>query len=309
MTLNDFEPFTIELEDDYEGRVIASLLRSTFNQDGNPVILYVHGYNDYFFHPHVAEAVHEAHYNFYALDLRKYGRSLLPHQHPNYCRDVNEYYEDINEAIKIIRNNHTAPIILLGHSTGGLICSMYMNFGELRHEVHSLVLNSPFFEFNVNSSTKFWNLLAAKAFSFFMPYANKRKPLSLLYTKSIHKKYYGEWDFKEEWKPERGFPAYFKWLIAIHEAQNTLKEKSDIKVPVLVMHSEKSKKPRKWDPEILGMDIVLNIEHIKEIGKKLGKKVTFLPIKKGMHDIFLSKKDVRDQAFSSMITWLNKVIK
>ncbi|CAN0234057.1 unnamed protein product, partial [Chrysoparadoxa australica] len=85
MTLNDFTKQTLEFPDDYEGKVIATLIRSNENIKGRKSILYIHGFNDYFFHPHLAEGFHNNDYNFFALELRKYGRSLLPHQHPNYC--------------------------------------------------------------------------------------------------------------------------------------------------------------------------------------------------------------------------------
>ena len=54
-------------------------------------------------------------YAFYALDLRKHGRSLRPHQHPNFCKSVAEYYADITRAIDEIGE----PVLLAGHSTGG----------------------------------------------------------------------------------------------------------------------------------------------------------------------------------------------
>ncbi len=309
MTLNDFTKQTLEFPDDYEGRVIATLIRSNQNQKGKSSVLYIHGFNDYFFHPHVAEAFHDAEFNFYALDLRKYGRSLLPHQHPNYCRDIAEYYEEITKSLEIINQENNSDITLLGHSTGGLISSMYANFGEKKSLVDALILNSPFFDFNASEAERNINLFFARIISFFMPYANKRKPLSSLYNQSLLKSHYGEWEFNQEWKPARGFPAYFKWLIAVFEAQKTLRTSSDIDIPVLVMHSNKSEKPKKWTPEILGMDMVLNIEHIKETGNKLGKKVTFLPVKNAIHDIFLSKKEVREKAFNEMINWLKKTIK
>ena len=75
------------------------------------------------------------------------------------------------------------------------------------------------------------------------------------------------------------------------------------------MHSKRSDKAKKWSPEVLGMDMVLNVEDIKETGKKLGKKVTFIPVENAIHDIFLSKKEVREKAFNEMINWLNKTIK
>ena len=43
-------------------------------------MLYVHGYNDYFFQKHAADFYTGLGISFYALDLRKPGRSLLPHQ-------------------------------------------------------------------------------------------------------------------------------------------------------------------------------------------------------------------------------------
>ena len=58
-------------------------------------VLYVHGFADYFFQRHMAERFAAEGYAFYALDLRKHGRSLRPHQHPNFCKSVTEYYADI----------------------------------------------------------------------------------------------------------------------------------------------------------------------------------------------------------------------
>lgn len=309
MTLNDFTKQTLEFPDDYEGKVIATLIRSNQNTKGRKSILYIHGFNDYFFHPHLAEAFHQHDYNFFAIDLRKYGRSLLPHQHPNYCKDISEYYEEITESLEIIKKENDNEIILLGHSTGGLITSMFTNFAPRKELVSALILNSPFFDFNLSKTKRDLNLFFARILSFFIPYAKKNKPLSSLYNKSLLKKYYGEWEFNETWKPQNGFPAYLKWLIAVSDAQNTLKTSSNIKKPILVMHSDKSENPKKWSPDILGMDMVLNVEHIKETGKKLGKKVTFIAVENAIHDIFLSRKEVREKAFNEMITWLNKTIK
>ena len=309
MTLNDFTVNTLELNDDYEGKVIATLLSSINNVKGQVSILYLHGYNDYFFHPHLAENFNNGGYNFYALDLRKYGRSLLPHQHPNYCKNINEYYEEIDQAIFNIHTQNNNDIIILGHSTGGLIASSYVNFGTHKELVAALILNSPFFEYNVSGTEKFFTLLIARILSLLNPYAKKNKPLSALYNQSLLSSHYGEWDFNLNWKPEHGFPAYFKWVIAIYKAQQKLKEESDLDIPILIMHSHKSEKPKVWKDEILGMDIVLNVNHIKEIGNKLGKKVTFLPVENAIHDIFLSKKEVREKAFTEMLNWLNKMTK
>jgi alpha-beta hydrolase superfamily lysophospholipase len=59
-----------------------TLISSNRNLGDRRSVLYLHGYNDYFFHTHVAEKFNENNFDFYALDLRKYGRSLLKNQHP-----------------------------------------------------------------------------------------------------------------------------------------------------------------------------------------------------------------------------------
>ena len=41
------------------------------------------------------------------------------------------------------------PVLLAGHSTGGLICSLYAHEGPHREQVRALWLNSPFFDWNL----------------------------------------------------------------------------------------------------------------------------------------------------------------
>ena len=61
-------------------------------------MLHVHGFADYFFQTGYAEWWTERGYDFYALDLRKYGRSLRPHQTPNYVADLREYFPELDAA-------------------------------------------------------------------------------------------------------------------------------------------------------------------------------------------------------------------
>lgn len=63
-------------------------------------VLYLHGYVDYFFQTHMARWFVARGWSFYALDLRKYGRSLEAGQTPYYCRDLHEYYPEIDRSIE-----------------------------------------------------------------------------------------------------------------------------------------------------------------------------------------------------------------
>ena len=100
--IKDYTSQTIKLTPDYEGEVTAVLTSSNFNAGNRKSVLYIHGYIDYFFHPHLGENFNENDFDFYALDLRKYGRSLLEHHHPNYCKNIEEYFEEISIALRQI---------------------------------------------------------------------------------------------------------------------------------------------------------------------------------------------------------------
>src|SRR5213080_4277441 len=100
----EYESLRLTFEDDAEGEVVATLVRRTV-PGSRKAVLYVHGFVDYFFQAHLADFYVERGYSFYALDLRKYGRSLLPHQTPNFVRDVAEYFPELDEAVRIIRED------------------------------------------------------------------------------------------------------------------------------------------------------------------------------------------------------------
>lgn len=301
---NDFRTEQLELKNDYEGNVVATLISSKKNQGNRKSVLYIHGFIDYFFHPHLAEEFNSNGFDFYAIDLRKYGRSILPHQHENYCKNVEEYFEEISMALKII-DIKSSDIYLMGHSTGGLIVSNYMNDGLNKELVNGVILNSPFLDFNQSAVEKTLSYLVSSFMASFSSYSNIDGVLSPVYAQSLHKDHFGEWNFNLNWKPIKGFPTYFKWILAIRTAQRKLKE-SKINVPVLLMHSSGSKKLKKFTEEANKNDIVLNIEDMKRVGKGLGKNVHFLEVENAVHDIFLSSEKVRNIAFKDMFSWLNE---
>src|ERR671938_1560177 len=100
--LPGIETLELEFPADYDGAVVATLVRLPTARAERGAVLYVHGYSDYFFQRHMAERFAAEGYAFHALDLRKHGRSLRPHQHANFCKSVDEYYADIDSAIEAI---------------------------------------------------------------------------------------------------------------------------------------------------------------------------------------------------------------
>ena len=306
--LENYTSTQIQLEPDYEGEAISTLISYNLNQGNRKAVLYIHGYVDYFFQAHLGIAFNEHTYDFYALDLRKYGRSLLEHQHPNYCKSLSEYYEEISLALRQIYDKSNKEVFLMGHSTGGLISSIYMIDGEKKDLVKGLILNSPFFDFNYGDFQKSLIVLAVKVMATPFDYAKVSRALSSTYAESIHQDFYGEWDFNLDWKPIEGFPTYFSWILAINEAQQKLLE-ACIDIPVLVMYSNSSAKYSKYTEEANYKDVVLNVEDIKRVGEALGPQVSLLEIENAIHDIFLSRKKVRENALKQMFDWLDTTFK
>ena len=308
MKIKGFYYNEIPLKKDYEGEAIATFIAASTNTGSRPTVLYIHGFIDYFFHPHLSDFFNESGFDFFALELRKYGHSILPNQHPNYCRSLEEYFEELDASISIIREENDRPLFLLGHSTGGLISSLYLNKGKFKNLISGLILNSPFLEVNVpgrlRTLLKPLSGLVSKVF----PYAKISGMLTPIYPKSVHKDYNGEWDFNVSLKPLQGFPVYFAWSRAIMDAQDYIKEKSAIACPVLLLHSSDSYLPKIHEQRVFESDIVLNVNHMKQIGPKLGSNVKLVEIRKAMHDVYLSPCPVRKQALMETKNWLQGVI-
>ncbi len=95
----DYDVITIPLPPDDEGEVVAALVRRVV-PGSRRAVLYLHGFTDYFFQAHLADHYVNQGVSFFALDLRKYGRSLLPYQTRGFVRSVTEYFPEIDAAVE-----------------------------------------------------------------------------------------------------------------------------------------------------------------------------------------------------------------
>ena len=298
--LKDHNITVFEMPDDYEGHVISTLVSLPATEKSSVAILYIHGYQDYYFQEHIGNYFASRGKNFYAIDLRKYGRSYLPNQHFNYCRNLNEYYPDIDMAMDRILADGNTDIVLMGHSTGGLLAALYASDGERRAFIDRVILNSPFLEFNMNWPVRNIIIPVAGVLGRIFPYMHIKSPLSLNYFESLHSSAYGEWEFDQALKPRKGAPLYFAWVRSIRKGHKKVKRGLHIPVPVLVMSSDKSTYYRSWNEEARVSDTILNVKHIMKYGAMLGDNVQLEEIESGLHDLVLSKNDVRDKVLKIM---------
>lgn len=302
--LPGFDAATLRFPDDYDSPVRATLVRRRAAAPARRAVLYIHGYTDYFFQVHLADHFNAGGYNFYALDLRKYGRSLGDAPHPNYCRDLREYFAEISSALRIIaERDENEWTVLCGHSTGGLTSALYADSGAERHRIGALVLNSPFFAFNLDRRRlAAVRALAALAPAFPRAQIPPRGPVP--YLQSIHAEHRGEWAFDLRWRPLAGFPIYAGWLRAILRAHRRLRRGLSIRCPVLVLHAAASVAGPEWHPGFRSGDGVLDVRHIRAGSRHLGPDVTVAEVRDGLHDLMLSRADVRERVFATLFGWL-----
>jgi alpha-beta hydrolase superfamily lysophospholipase len=301
-----YEQMTFDLGRDDEGPVTAVLVRRRGDRPSRRAVLYVHGYNDYFFQTHLADFYIEQGLDFYALDLRKHGRALAEHQTPNYISNVSSYFTELDEAIRIIRDVDGHDRVLVnGHSTGGLITALWAHKRRADGVVDAMFLNSPFLEFNVSATMRSTIGPTMAAVAKARPYSLVPVGLNTVYGTSIHVDHQGEWSFDKAWKPVVGFPVRAGWLAAIRAAHARAHAGLDIRVPILVGMSGTTYRSNKWSEEAHGADAVLNPADMLRWAPRLGRHITMVRFEGARHDLMLSRKPVRDQVLEELRRWLS----
>lgn len=294
----------IVLNADYEGEVKAVMISYKPSLHHSRAVLYVHGLSDYFFQTHLAEFYAQCNVAFYALDLRKYGRSLMPHQRPNFARSFTEYYEEISVAVNTIKQKHDF-LILNGHSTGTLSTALFCNEHPGGKKVDALFLNSPFFAFPYPEFIKRTLLPVLRFAGMYFPYKKLPGKFSKLYGSSLHKDHHGEWDFDTKFKPLESFPVYTGWVLAVFRAQKRFRRGLKRNIPVLILHSNKSiSRFIRWSDDLHYADAVLDVRDMRKYSGKFAEKLTKIEIPDAKHDVFLSKPVPRQAAFDALGNWL-----
>ncbi len=302
----DFDATTLTLPDDHEGPVVATLIRKLRPEKTTKAVLYIHGYLDYFFQQEMAERFNAQGYNFYALDLRKYGRSLLPHQQAYEVTDLHVYDAEIAQALHIIWREGHQHLLLAGHSTGGLICSSY----AARHAQHPLIkalwLNSPFFDFHMPKYQKKWLLPQLVKLGQICPNLPLPSGLNKLYAASLHQDFYGEWAFNLAWKKPKQRFVPLSFIRAIYQAQQAIHQGLTLHVPTLIMHSHQTQNPKTWGLAAQSSDVILDVTSIAHYGAKIQGDTQIIALKNALHDVILSQQPVRELAYAQLFAWLSK---
>jgi alpha-beta hydrolase superfamily lysophospholipase len=296
---------TLALPDDDEGRVVATLVHRPTVEPSRRAVLHVHGFADYFFQTAYAEWWTERGYDFYALDLRKYGRSIRPHQTPIYVTDLAQYHAELDLAWDRVTAGHT-QVVLSGHSTGGLIVPLWAERRGIAAD--GIVLNAPWLDLQGRAWVRLGLMPVVEQVAKRQPMRVIPRTVTGLYARSLHRDHEGEWDFDLTWKPIESWPAYAGWLAAVRRGQAALHRGLDLTFPALVLSSTRSTSPTELGDDVHSTDIVLDVEQIRRWSSSLGRHVTYVGIEGARHDVFLSRAEPRARALDELGRWLTAYV-
>jgi alpha-beta hydrolase superfamily lysophospholipase len=292
-----------------QGAAEATLVRHTPADGpvtGRPPVLYVHGFTDYFFQRHLAEAVAARGYPFYAIDLRAHGRSIeawtAAGGDPNMVDSLRLYEQDLDAAADAIAEDGHTGLVLMGHSTGGLITSMYAHARPDR--VTALVLNSPWFDLKGRWTDRTLVTQAVYVLGRVAP----RTVVTTLggdYGRALHHATGGEWEYDLAWKPYNGFPVRAGWLAAIRRGHRRLARGLSVQCPTLVCTSDRTGPDGGEAALMLSTDAILDVAHMHARAPKLGRTVDVSVIEGGAHDLALSPKPAREKYLETVLEWLD----
>ncbi len=300
-------PYTvevIEMPDDDEGTVVVNLVKLEPAEPNGRAVLHVHGFADYFFQTEYAEWWTARGYTFYAVDLRKHGRSLLPHQSPCFVDELDDYFPDLDRAWqRITERDRFKAVLMSGHSTGGLT-SLLWTQSRQPLELAGFVLNAPWLDMQGSFWVRTVGTTVVKRVGARQPKREISRSVSGLYVRSLHEDYDGEWAFNLDWKPLDSFPVYAGWLRAVRNGHTRMHRGIGLHQPALVLSSQRSSQPVDMGPDVHHTDIVLDVDQIRRWSPAVGLHVTSIALNNARHDVFLSVPDVRAAAYATLDQWL-----
>lgn len=289
---------------------------------GKFAIVAVHGWNDYFYHRHFARFISSLGGSFFAVDLSRYGRSHRADQPWGYTDNLDNYADDLEFAFDVVRSEvgTDVPIILYGHSCGGLITTLWAhNHSEL---IAGLLTNAPFLDPGFTPAVRKTIDTLVSAMKLVNPLGVMQSSDSGFYQKTLLGGHLREFSFPDEedpendpflttgWEPDprfRHFPSFprrYGWLSAILNGHDRVAAGLDIKVPVLVITSTRWIGDEPWSEEYLRADCTVDLGAVWQRAANIGNDVTIRKIPNAVHDVLLSRASAREQVFDAMAKWL-----
>ncbi|MFC7766564.1 serine aminopeptidase domain-containing protein [Leucobacter soli] len=195
--------------------------------------------------------------------------------------------------------------MLFGHSTGGLILSLWAD--RHRGTADAVVLNSPWLELQVSGAVRRALAPVVNLHARHSPHDLALPQLDL----GFYKRSQGmvaEPDEQAlvnlEWRPEHAQPVRAGWLRAILDGHARIERGIDVGAPACVLLSARSSFGMTWREDMLRADTVLEVEGVARASLRLGPTVTIERIDGALHDVFLSERRARASAYRRLDCWV-----
>ncbi|WP_196250769.1 alpha/beta fold hydrolase [Cellulomonas sp. JZ18] len=266
------------------------------------VVVHLHGYNDYAFATPLPDALRQAGWAYLAVDARRAGRSTRPGDVPHYQGDLREQASDLGRAVAAARTRWPdVPVVVHGHSTGGLVAALWAHAHRVRGGADALVLNSPFLSVERSWVTP----LQDQALR---PLA-RTAPLRVLAGSPSHyaARMRERWEFDTELKRPDGVPVRAGWLAAVRAGQRRVAAGLEIAVPTLVARSARSTADLGEGDDLDTVDTVLDVTTIAALAPGLGTDVREVVVEGGVHDLVLSHDEPRRAYLDALVRFLDEV--
>ena len=290
--------------------MVATLVSRRADAPTRKAVLHVHGFADYFFQAEYAAWWNARGYDFYAVDLRKYGRSLREHQTPNYVADLREYFPELDAAWSRIteRDGHD-HVVASAHSTGGLILPLWAD-DRKPVALAGTVLNSPWLDLQgsaVDAPARHPGRQGARGAA---ADAGAQAPGD----RPLHAQPAPRPRGRVGVRPGRGSPlhsftVYAGWLRAIRAGHAALHRGLDLPGAVLVLSSGASSSPTEMGEEVHGTDIVARGASRSGAGRRRSAATSPTSAVDGArHDVVLSRPAARERAYAEIERWLTAYV-
>src|SRR5699024_5345462 len=115
------------------------------------------------------------------------------------------------------------------------------------------------------------------------------------------------YDYDLDLKPPRGHPFPAQTLGAVLEGQKRLAAAGPLRIPILVMHSSRTRIGVLFTEQMRRSDTVLDVRAIRQAALRLGPDVWVEAIDGARHDVFMSDADARVRAIATLDAWLEQV--
>ncbi|VVU94303.1 Serine aminopeptidase, S33 [seawater metagenome] len=266
--------------------------------DNKKAIVWISGYNDFFYHIYVADRILENNMDLWIIEFDNFGENLNKKNTPLHIENISDLILQVKETIKFQqKEKEYEKRYLYGHSLGGLIALMYSK--KYPKEINGLILNSPLLHCSVSSIFLTYILILCTIILGKIPKVNEIK-ISKKSNKEIIEKI-----------QESHYLDFNMFVInpsislkLMHDIYNEISKLKNSKIKCnipTIMFSNNYNYSRKSN-EVKG-EHILNVKKMEDYSYKFIQNLKIYKVDNGLHDIFSSDPIIIKECLDVLISW------